>query len=68
MDTTGAGDGFIGCLLYQLANDNVSLQYLKSLTKEKMEKYLDISNRFCSISVTKEGSIASYPRAKEISM
>ena len=66
IDTTGAGDGFIGCLLYQLAKDNVSLKQLNSLTKDKLKKYLDTSNKFCSISVTKEGSIASYPKLEEI--
>ena len=66
IDTTGAGDGFIGCLLYQLAKDNVSLKQLNSLTKDKLKNYLDISNKFCSISVTKEGSIASYPKMEEI--
>lgn len=66
IDTTGAGDGFIGCLLYQLAKDNVSLKQLNSLTKDKLKKYLDISNKFCSISVTKEGAIASYPKTEEI--
>ena len=66
IDTTGAGDGFIGCLLYQLAKDNVSLKQLNSLAKDKLKKYLDTSNKFCSISVTKEGSIASYPKLEEI--
>lgn len=66
IDTTGAGDGFIGCLLYQLSKDNVSLNQLNSLTKDKLKKYLDISNKFSSISVTKEGSIASYPKLEEI--
>lgn len=66
IDTTGAGDGFIGCLLYQLTKDNVSLKQLNSLTKDKLKKYLDTSNKFCSISVTKEGSIASYPKLEEI--
>ncbi|WP_337546573.1 carbohydrate kinase [Holdemanella biformis] len=68
VDTTGAGDGFIGCLLYQMAKENVDLEQINILTEEQLKTYLDLSNKFCSISVTKEGAIASYPRAKEISM
>ena len=68
VDTTGASDGFIGCLLYQMAKENVDLEQINILTEEQLKTYLDLSNKFCSISVTKEGAIASYPRAKEISM
>lgn len=61
VDTTGAGDGFIGCLLYQMAKENVDLEQINILTEEQLKTYLDLSNKFCSISVTKEGAIASYP-------
>lgn len=60
-DTTGAGDGFIGSFLYQLAADGITAESLGDLTEEKMKQYMDFSNRFCAISVGKEGAIASYP-------
>lgn len=66
VDTTGAGDGFIGCLLYQMAKENVDLEQINILTEEQLKKYLDLSNKFCSISVTKEGAIASYPTMEEL--
>lgn len=66
VDTTGAGDGFIGCLLFQLAQDHVSVDMLETLSDEKLKNYLDMSNKFCSISVTREGAIASYPILGEI--
>lgn len=66
VDTTGAGDGFIGCLLYQMAKENVDLEQINILTEEQLKTYLDLSNKFCSISVTKEGAIASYPTIEEL--
>ena len=62
-DTTGAGDGFIGSFLFQLASDEID--DLEALTERQLEKYLTFSNKFCSISVTKEGAIASYPTLSE---
>ena len=66
VDTTGAGDGFIGCLLYQMAKENVDLEQINILTEEQLKTYLDLSNKFCSISVKKEGAIASYPTMEEL--
>lgn len=66
VDTTGAGDGFIGCLLYQMAKENVDLEQINILTEEQLKTYLDLSNKFCSISVTKEGAITSYPTMEEL--
>lgn len=66
VDTTGAGDGFIGCLLYQMAKENVDLEQINILAEEQLKTYLDLSNKFCSISVTKEGAIASYPTTEEL--
>ena len=66
VDTTGAGDGFIGSLLYQMAKENVDLEQINILTEEQLKTYLDLSNKFCSISVKKEGAIASYPTMEEL--
>lgn len=64
-DTTGAGDGFIGSFLYQLYRDCVTEDKLDSLQVEELERYLDFSNNYCAISVTKKGAIASYPTFEE---
>ncbi len=66
VDTTGAGDGFIGAFLYCLADDDVTPDKLALLSAEKMEKYLAFANRFCGISVTKRGAIASYPSLEQM--
>lgn len=61
VDSTGAGDGFIGCLLYHLSRDDIHASDLDGLSEQQLKSYLDMCNKFCSISVTKEGAIASYP-------
>lgn len=66
VDTTGAGDGFIGSFLYCLAEDAVTAEELEHLTKEKLGAYLNFANTFCGISVTKHGAIASYPSLEEM--
>ena len=66
VDTTGAGDGFIGSFLYCLSRDGVDAAGIPALTAEKMEEYLAFSNKFCGISVTKLGAIASYPTLAEM--
>ncbi len=66
VDTTGAGDGFIGSFLHCLAKDQVTADSLGQVTGEKMAEYLEFANRFCGISVTKHGAIASYPTMEEM--
>ncbi|MDD3252220.1 MAG: carbohydrate kinase [Lachnospiraceae bacterium] len=66
VDTTGAGDGFIGAFLHCLAADGVGAGDLAILRPEQMEGYLDFANRFCAASVMKHGAIASYPTMKEM--
>ena len=66
VDTTGAGDAFIGSFLYQLYADGVTEADLPELTSDKMAVYLDFSNRYCAKSVQKAGAIASYPTMVEM--
>lgn len=66
VDTTGAGDGFIGAFLHCLAADGVGAENLAALTAKQMEGYLDFANRFCAASVMKHGAIASYPTLEEM--
>ena len=66
VDTTGAGDAFIGSFLYQLYADSVTETDLPELTSDKMAVYLDFSNRYCAKSVQKAGAIASYPTLAEM--
>ena len=61
VDTTGAGDGFIGSFLWQLQRDGVTAAELPKLSRKRLTEYLAFSNRFCAISVQHHGAIDSYP-------
>jgi len=61
VDTTGAGDGFIGAFLWCLHKDGVTAEALADIETQKLEEYLKFANAFCGISVQKKGAIPSYP-------
>ena len=61
VDTTGAGDGFIGSFLWQLQRDDVTAAELPKLSRKRLTEYLTFSNRFCALSVQHHGAIDSYP-------
>ncbi len=53
-DTTGAGDGFMGAMTARLAmGDNLA-------------QACQYANRYCSITVQRDGTISSYPGAGEV--
>ena len=66
VDTTGAGDGFIGSFLWKLMKLEKGVDDLKALTEKELKKCLDFSNAFCAKSVQRSGAITSYPSADEI--
>lgn len=66
VDTTGAGDGFIGSFLYQLYAGGITAENIAEVSAEQMERFLTFSNRFCGYSVQRKGAIASYPVKEEI--
>ena len=61
VDTTGAGDAFIGSFLYSLQREGYDKSNLQTLTKEKLTKFLCASNNYCAASVQGYGAIESYP-------
>ena len=66
VDTTGAGDAFIGSFLWQLANDGIGYGDIDSLSDESLHKYIEFSNKYSAASVMKYGAISSYPGKEEI--
>lgn len=62
VDTTGAGDGYIGSFLWMLKEKNITLENLNEIDKSTLVECLEFSNKFCALSVQKEGAIASYPK------
>ena len=59
IDTTGAGDGFIGSFLYQCAFKDI--HDFSALSSNELEIMLRKSSIFAGESVTKHGAISSYP-------
>ncbi len=63
VDTTGAGDAFIGSFLYQCAQQDISA--VTDITKEQMHSFLKRSAAFCAASIQYNGAISSYPNYLE---
>lgn len=64
IDTTGAGDAFIGSLLYQIAQEP---QLIRSgITEQQALSMLTFSNKAAAITTTRNGAIASLPTIQEI--
>lgn len=61
VDTTGAGDGFIGSFLWQLHRAGMTAASLPGLSAETLTEVLRLSNAFCGVSVQAHGAIDSYP-------
>lgn len=66
IDTTGAGDSFIGAFLYSLLSDNVVLDDLDKLPEEKLRSYLQFANYYACNTTTKKGAIGSMATKEEI--
>lgn len=65
IDTTGAGDGFIGSFLFKLNQMGITKDRLAHMQTDELKKSVAFSNEFCTRSVTKHGAIASYPDMKD---
>ncbi len=61
VDTTGAGDSFIGTILYQLLGRGI-----EGLTEEELGEMLYRANRAASCVVSREGAIPAMPTRKEV--
>ena len=66
VDTTGAGDGFIGAFLYDMFQDGIMAEDIEYLSEQQLQKYLEFSNTFSGLSVQRKGAIVSYPTREEI--
>jgi fructokinase len=63
IDTTGAGDAFIGALLYQITQDKT---LLTENEKQLFEKELLFSNAFAALTTTKNGAVDALPTKEEV--
>lgn len=60
VDTTGAGDCFIGCVLYDLAAGNAKLSL------DGMKQTVDFASYGCGVVIGKKGAIESMPTLADI--
>ncbi|XP_042433672.1 fructokinase-1-like [Zingiber officinale] len=61
VDTTGAGDAFVGALLRKIVNDQSVLQ-----NEEKLKETLKFANACGAITTTKKGAIPALPNEAEV--
>lgn len=66
VDTTGAGDGFIGSFLNQMAMENRTRKDMEEMTEEEWQRYLVFSDTFCGKSIQSKGAITSYVTREEM--
>lgn len=63
IDTTGAGDAFLGCLLYQILECKTSLNQLE---KQQIISMLTFANAGGALVTTRKGALQSMPTIDEI--
>jgi fructokinase len=68
VDTTGAGDAFVGALLYHLHNEVSTLDQFENLLKYEnvLKKILYFANVCGAITTTRRGAISALPSFEEI--
>ncbi|ANU21987.1 carbohydrate kinase family protein [Planococcus donghaensis] len=64
IDTTGAGDAFVGAMLYQLAKEKDVKKTLENF--EEIKKITSISNKVGAIVCTRIGAISAIPTLDEV--
>lgn len=65
-DTTGAGDSFIGALLYQISKEELTIKQLVNLDDEKIKSMLTFCNATAALTVSKKGAIGALPTIDEV--
>ncbi|WHH58077.1 carbohydrate kinase [Petroclostridium sp. X23] len=63
IDTTGAGDAFLGSFLYQVIEKGMTLS---NLSKANIEEMIDFANAAGSVTTVKKGAIPAMPVISEI--
>lgn len=66
VDTTGAGDSFIGAFLYQLQKNSISKTDLLNLSVEKLTCYLKYATHCAALVISKKGVISALPTENDL--
>ena len=64
MDTTGAGDAFVGCLLQQIATLDHAADILKN--DDKLLEMIGLANKAGAWTTTNYGAIESLPNQSQL--
>jgi fructokinase len=64
IDSTGAGDAFVGALLYKIAQLDEPKEVINNF--EKIEEIVSFANKVGAIVCTKLGAIAALPTLEEV--
>lgn len=65
VDATGAGDVFIGTILFLIQNCGINLENLED-KKNQFSKFLTFANKAAALSIMKKGAIPSMPTYEEV--
>lgn len=63
VDTTGAGDAFIGALLYQMQR---SEEALSEMNADTVKRLVSFANAAAALTTTRAGAISSLPVLQEL--
>ncbi|HHU90715.1 MAG TPA: carbohydrate kinase [Clostridiaceae bacterium] len=63
IDTTGAGDAFLGAMLYKILNSEKSIELLD---KDELESMIKFSNAAGSLATMKKGAIPAMPSVSDV--
>ncbi len=66
IDTTGAGDAFIGSFIYQMQKHRISLQQLPEVSSNKILEMLSFSNGYAALTTLKNGAVDALPPLEEV--
>ncbi len=66
IDTTGAGDAFIGANLSVLLQKNITVETIENFCETFATPLLTYANHYAGASTTKHGAIASFPTKHDI--
>lgn len=66
VDTTGAGDAFVGAILTQVLQRGLKVESIFELSKSELDEITRIANAVGALATTKRGAIASLPTQQEL--
>lgn len=65
-DTTGAGDSFIGAVLYKIHINNIHVEKLEKLNNDEITDILMFANASAAITTQRKGAISALPTKLEV--